>query len=315
MMIDFWTVFSAVMPAYCLVVVGVFLRKADWLTHEADESLIRVVVNVLTPCLILDNVLNNEALRRADNLLLPPLFGFCGVLIGVSVAWGFRRWSGAKTVKEERTFACAAGFQNYGYAALPLIIQLFPRETTGVLFLHNLGVDTAMWTVGLITLGHAGVTEWRKLINPPLIAIVSGVLLNLGGMRFPDFIQTTNHMLGACCFPLGLILIGATLAETTPQLRSRGGWRLMLSACAVRCGAAPVLLFLAARYLPASIELKQVLVVQASMPAAVFPIVLARHYGGDTVTAVRVVVATSILGFFTIPLWVRFGLGFVLGRR
>jgi len=75
------------------------------------------------------------------------------------------------------------------------------------------------------------------------------------------------------------------------------------------------LLFLAARYLPASEELKQVLVVQASMPAAVFPIVLARHYGGDTLTAVRVVVSTSVIGFVTIPLWVRFGLGFVLGRR
>jgi len=314
-MIDFWTVFSAVMPAYCLVAVGVLLRKADWLTHDADESLIRVVVNVLTPCLILDNVLNNEALRRADNLLLPPLFGFGGVLIGVGIAWLFRRWSGAATEREQRTFACAAGFQNYGYAALPLITLLFPRETTGVLFLHNLGVDTAMWTVGLVTLGHAGVTEWRKLVNPPLVAIVAGALLNLVGVRLPDVLHASNHMLGASCFPLGLILIGATLSETTSHLRSGGGWRVMLSACAVRCGAAPVLLFLAARYLPASVELKQVLVVQASMPAAVFPIVLARHYGGDTVTAVRIVVSTSILGFFTIPLWVRFGLGFVLGRH
>lgn len=314
-MIDFWTVFSAVMPAYCLVAVGVLLRKAEWLTHEADESLIRVVVNVLTPCLILDNVLNNEALRRADNLLLPPLFGFGGVLMGVAAAWLARRWVGATTEREQRTFACAAGFQNFGYAALPLIIQLFPRETTGVLFLHNLGVDTAMWTLGLVTLGHAGVTEWRKLVNAPLVAIVAGVILNLGGLHFPEFVKTTNHMLGQCCFPLGLVLIGATLAETTGQLSSGGGWRLMLSACAVRCGAAPVLLFLAARYLPASEELKQVLVVQASMPAAVFPIVLARHYGGDTLTAVRVVVSTSVIGFVTIPLWVRFGLGFVLGRR
>jgi malate permease and related proteins len=314
-MIDFWTVFSAVMPVYCLVAVGVFLRKADWLTHQADESLIRVVVNVLTPCLILDNVLNNEALRRADNLLLPPLFGFCGIVVGVGVGWMVRRWVGASNVREERTFACATGFQNYGYAALPLVIKLFPRETTGVLFLHNLGVDIAMWTVGLVTLGHAGLTDWRKLVNAPLVAIVAGVVLNLGGIRLPEFLHTSNHMLGACCFPLGLILIGATLAETTGQLRSGGGWRLMLSGCVVRCGITPILLLLGARYLPASVELKQVLLIEAAMPAAVFPIVLARHYGGDTLTAVRVVVATSAIGFVTIPMWVRFGLGFVLGKR
>jgi len=313
-MIDFWTVFSAVMPAYCLVAVGLALRKARWLTHEADESLIRVVVNVLTPCLILDNVLNNPALRSAQNLLLPPLFGFGGVLVGTAVSWGMRRWSGAANERESRTFACAAGIQNYGYAALPVVMLLFPPETAGVLFLHNLGVDTAMWTVSLVALGHAGLREWRKLLNPPLVAIVAGVVLNLFGVQLPGILRVSNQMLGACCFPLGLVLIGATLAETTHQLRGGGGWRLMGVACLTRCGLTPVLLFLMARYLPASVELKRVLIVQASMPAAVFPIILARHYGGDPVAAVRIVVSTSVIGFFTIPLWVRFGWGFVLGR-
>ena len=44
------------------------------------------------------------------------------------------------------------------------------------------------------------------------------------------------------------------------------------------------------------------------MPAAVFPIVLARHYAGDPATAVRVVIGTSLLGFLTMPLWLRLGL-------
>lgn len=314
-MIDFLTVFSAVMPAYFLVAVGVALRKANWLTHEADETLIRVVVNVLTPCLILDNVLNNPVLRRADNLLLPPLFGFGGILLGVVVAWWLRRLTGAKTERELRTFVCASGFQNYGYAPLPLVTILFSRETTGVLFLHNLGVDIAMWSVGLVVLGHAGLLDWRKFVNPPLVAILAGVGLNLAGFQFPAFLKESNRMLGACCFPLGLMLIGATLAETTSQLRAGGGWRLMAGACLVRCGVLPVLMLLAAKFVPASTELKRVLVVQAAMPSAVFPIVLARRYSGDPLTAVRVVVATSVVGFATIPVWVRLGLGFVFGSK
>ena len=50
---------------------------------------------------------------------------------------------------------------------------------------------------------------------------------------------------------------------------------------------------------------------EAAMPAAVFPIVMAKHYGGDPATAVRVVVATSLVGLLTIPLWIRFGMHFV----
>jgi hypothetical protein len=67
---------------------------------------------------------------------------------------------------------------------------------------------------------------------------------------------------------------------------------------------------LLARYLPCSVELKRVILLQAAMPAAVFPIIMARHYGGDPITALRVVVATSLGGLLTIPLWLRFGMHF-----
>ena len=84
---EFYTVLSAVLPVFCLAIVGVVLRKVEWLTEEADASLMRVVVNVLTPALILDKVLGNEALRRPENLLLPPVLGFGGVALGVGVCW------------------------------------------------------------------------------------------------------------------------------------------------------------------------------------------------------------------------------------
>jgi malate permease and related proteins len=55
-------------------------------------------------------------------------------------------------------------------------------------------------------------------------------------------------------------------------------------------------------------ELKQVLVVEAGMPSAVLPIVLARHYGGAPGTALRIALSTSLLALVTLPLWISFGL-------
>ena len=66
-----------------------------------------------------------------------------------------------------------------------------------------------------------------------------------------------------------------------------------------------------ARVLPCSVELKRVLVVQAAMPAGVFPIVLSRLYGGDPATAVRIVAGTTLLSLVTIPLWIRWGLSWL----
>jgi predicted permease len=73
----------------------------------------------------------------------------------------------------------------------------------------------------------------------------------------------------------------------------------------------PMLILAAAKWLPLSIELKRVLVVQAAMPAGLMPIIIARHYGGQPLTAVQIVLGTTILALLTIPLWLRVGLAWV----
>lgn len=304
------TVLSAVLPVFCLAGTGVALRQARWLTQEADASLMRVVVNVLTPALILDVVLGNAALRKAENLFLAPLLGFLVVSVGVGLAWLLRRRSGLKSEKSQRTFAAQTGIQNYGYVPLPLIITLFPGDTAGVLFVHNLGVDIAMWTVCLVALGHGSLREWRHLLNPPILSIFIAVGLNVAGAEYwmPKFLLTTADMLGACAFPLGIILIGATISDSIAELRRHFDLRTVAWASLVRVGIMPIFILGLAWLLPVAKELKQVLLVQAAMPVAVFPVVLARLYGGDPLTAVRIVVGTSLLGFLTIPLWLKLGL-------
>ena len=80
----------------------------------------------------------------------------------------------------------------------------------------------------------------------------------------------------------------------------------MLLGIGIRLGIMPALILLMA--IPTDPALHAVLVVQAAMPSAVFPIVLAKLHGGDMPTALRVVLGTSIVGLVTIPLWLTFGL-------
>jgi hypothetical protein len=310
---EFATVISAVLPVFCLGLVGVLLRKVEWLTESADASLMRVVVNVLTPALILDKVLGNRALHQPSTLLMAPLLGFTGVALGIGIAWALRKRTGLEGDSVQRTFAAVAGIQNYGYFPLPLIEQLFPGNATGVLLVHNLGVDAAMWTLCLIALGHAGLRQWRKLINAPILAVVFAVGLNLlaADRWLPAFFLTTARMLGACSFPLGIVLSGAILADSSRELRQEIGLRTLVWSSLLRLGVIPIAMLGLAWIAPATRELKQVLLVQAAMPAAVFPIVLSRLYAGHPPTAIRIVIGTSLVGFLTIPIWLRLGTGWL----
>jgi len=318
---EFLTVVAAVLPVIAVACAGTGLRLRGWLTEEADASLIRVTINLLVPCLILKALIGNAALDRAENILIPPLVGFGTILIAACVAILGVRFTGLNEAKARRSFVHAVTIQNYGYIPIPLAMLLFGRETTGVLFLHNVGVETALWTVGLALLqgGRIG-DHWRRAINPPLAAIMVALTVNwVEPERFlPEWMHATGDlfmvaagMLGQCAIPMGLLLIGATMADHRHEFTARRGGRVMIWACVLRVGIIPLLLLQVPRWLPMSTELKEVMVLEAAMPAAVFSVVMAKHYGGDMAVSLRVVVATSVAGLMTIPLWIRFGLHYL----
>jgi len=304
-------VLSAVLPVLLIAVSGIALRKLNWLTEEADHSLLRVTINLLVPAFIFDKVLNNPALHRTENLFFPPLVGFGTVALGIGVGWLAMRWAGLQRDAAGRTFAFSTGLYYYGYVPLPLAMYLFDRETVGVLIVHNLGTEMAFWLLGTAVFAPAAKEPfWKQIFNPPLVAIVLTLSLNLtgGAAHVPEFVKYTAHMLGACAIPMGLVLVGAMIADHLNEFHSEQGWRVMGASCALRLGVIPALFLLLAKFLPCSIELKRVILLQAAMPTAIFAIIGARHFGGDEPTALRVVIATSALSFVTIPLWIRMGM-------
>ena len=319
---EFLTVLTAVLPVFAIMGIGLWLRRRGWLSADADTSLMRVTINLLLPALIFDSVLGNAALRRPENLLLPPLVGFGMVAVGIAISRLFARAAGLRTKPEQRTFAFLTGLQNYAYLTIPLCFTLFDAGTTGVLFVHNVGTEIAMWTLGIAVLTGSGLAGgWKKIINAPLTALLLALALNFLGTIFTPpvpvafagkIISTVIHWFGQSAIPLALLLIGAIVADHLAEARGGKAVRVVAVAALVRLGLMPVLFLLLARFLPCSIELKRVLVLQGAMPAAVLPIVLTKHYGGDARTALQVALGTSLLGLVTIPLWIRFG-GHVIG--
>ena len=49
---EFQVLLNAVLPVLGVMAAGFCIRRIGWLTEEADASLMRVVINLLTPCLV-----------------------------------------------------------------------------------------------------------------------------------------------------------------------------------------------------------------------------------------------------------------------
>lgn len=315
-MAGYTTVLAAILPVFMLMGLGVLLRSTRRLTRDADDSLMRMIVQAFYPALILRFILGNEVLDESGNLLFAPLLGFGTVCLGFGVAWITGRLLGLRRGAGQRTFAFTGGINNYGYIAIPVIIALFPAEQTpilGVLFLYTLGVEVALWTVGILLVsGQIDRHAWRRLFNPPIITLALAVFTTLTGLDafLPGAFFGFIDLLAQCAIPLGIILAGTTLADLI-ALKSNfvRPVKVPIGASLHRLGVMPLAFLALAAWLPAlTPELRTVLVVQAAMPAGIFPIVISRHYGGHELTAIQVVLATSVFSLLTTPLWIDFGL-------
>ncbi len=313
-MIDPATITRAVIPVYLIILTGLLARRFGALGREADGPLATLTIHILFPCLILDNLLGNPVVRQSGTVLLAAAAGAGGIAagMGISLLWG--KMVGLGKGSGLRTFALTTGLQNYGFVAIPVLAAVFPGQgQMGVLFVHNLGVELAMWSLGLMILSGGWSGFLRKLINGPIIAVAAGLILVKSGYdtAIPGAVRDTFHALGAAAVPLSLLLVGMTTSDL--MFAERPTLRVAVNAIILRLGALAIMLLAAARYLPMPVELKKVMIVQAAMPAAVFPIVLSRLYGGSPAVAIQIVVATGVAAIFTIPLVVAWGSRWVLG--
>lgn len=311
-------VLAAVVPVYLLILAGALLRKIGVMRQDQDDPVFRLVYNVLYPCLILDKIMGSESVRHPSSVLWGIGIGFALTVISFGGAWlaagalRFQKGNG------KRTFAISAGVQNFGYTAIPVVEQLWVGGgAVAMLFVHNLGVELAIWSVGVMIISGDKEIPWRKLVNGPVVSVLLGLLLvgtgadqflvpaAEGGFSLGGAIRKTMAWLGAGAFPIAILVTGCIMSDMVGE--ERPSLRVVLGGCVVRLAVLPLLLLSAAKYLPAPVELKQVLVVQAAMPAAMSPILLAKIYGGRAGVAVQIVVATTVASLVTLPFVIVWG--------
>jgi predicted permease len=191
--------------------------------------------------------------------------------------------------------------------------SLFGESAVGVLFVFNVGTLLAMWSLGVILLHGDLRTAWKKALNAPFLAVVVALIVNFTRLHLhiPGLVTKTVEMLGLCGIPMSILLIGAMMKDHFAECEFRSSFRVCWVSVALRIGLLPVVMIALARWLPCSTELKQVLLVQAAMPSAIFPVLIARLYGGNPVIATQVAIVTTLVSLGTIPLWLRGGAAFV----
>ncbi len=315
--------FLSTIPVFVFFAIGYWLRWKKVIEPQHDAVITRLAMDVGYPCLIFYNIMKymvTEADPRITTLGFSGQAIACGFLemaIGVTVAWLVAKVLRLRIGTGLRTFTLTAGVQNYVFFVVPIVHMLFSNAgdpTMGVLFIHNMGCEIFVWSIGVILMcGGVGNMRLTTLFRGPLLAVCFSLLLAWSGLgvyvaQAP--VMKTAELLGAVATPICLIIFGCSMYDLTRNFTWQP--RLLVSGLVARLMVTPALILLVAWLLPVDPLVKRIMVIQSAIPSAVFPVLICMRFGGKPEVGTQILLSTTICSFITLPIWLALGSAYVV---
>ncbi len=316
--------FLSTIPVYIFFAIGYWLRHRGGIEPKDDNVIMQLAMDIGYPCLIFYNIMTymvveaHPAITGIGFSLQAISCGFLELLVGVLAAWLVARAMRLRIGTGLRTFTLSAGVQNYAFFVIPIIQMLFSAPgdpTMGVLFIHNMGCELFVWSLGVILIcGGARNLRLATLLRGPLLAVCVSLLIAWSGVgpyiALPPIMKAAE-MIGAVTTPICLILFGCSMFDLKQGFRWQP--RLLSAGLLARLFIAPALILLLAWALPVDPLIKRIMVIQSAIPSAVIPVILAKRFGGKPELGTQVLLSTTVCSFLTLPLWLALGSHFVVG--
>jgi predicted permease len=284
----FQELFNIIAPV--LVIAGIGFAWIKLGQPFDTGQLGKLVVNIGTPMLVIKTF--NET-RPDAGVFLEMSLASLAIFVGF-FAIGFLVLKLARLPVND--YLPGLSFPNTGNMGLPLCLFAFGEHGLAlaiVIFLYS--------AVGNFTIGLAlvrGEMNVLKALNQPIIyAVAVGLAISVGEVELPQWISNTVGLLGGLTIPIMLLALGVSLASLKAHNLLTASW---LSA--VRLGGG----FLVGLGVATALGLEGaafgVVVLQATMPTAVFNYLFAATYGRAGPEVAGMVLVSTLLSFVTLPL-------------
>lgn len=319
---------ESVLSIVILIALGYILQAQGWFGESFGRNISSLITKIALPASIFVSVLKfltrESLIELADSLIYP----MAAVAISYGIAYGL-----VKILKIRRgrrgIFMNAVANANTIFIGLPLNIALFGDKSLPDFLVYYVTNTVSTWAVGIFLIYHDDPTQpeenvpevasetaltdgkkvkarlnWKKLLPPPLIGFVVGVIFLLVNIPVPAFINATLGYVGSIVTPMSLIYIGIVLCNA--GLRSIGFDRDTVAALLGRFILSPAILVFLILLFGSGMAtmLKQTLIVQSAAPMlAVLPM-LAAEANGDVKYATNLVTTSTVLFIVVVPILV-----------
>lgn len=293
-----------------LILIGMSIASKVKLTNDIRKFLVFVILNVGLPAIILNSFFqvdfNENLLQQILIVFLTALsFYTISFLIIFILAKGF-----AFSEEKQREISFLSNLGNTGIIGIPLCGVIFGPK--GTLFAAAFDVATCIfiYTIGSMILQNSmkiTLGNLRKVITLPLLSVIVGVVVLMLDVKVHLFLKDVVQMTGSIAAPLALIYVGM-LSFTFLLEKKSVELKPLIFSVTYKLILFPLLGVPLLLFLPMSIELKAIFLVEISMPTIATASVFFTQFGNDENYAVVHTLVTCLFCIITIPIVVYLGL-------
>lgn len=197
---------------------------------------------------------------------------------------------------DARAYLSCLLFPNVGNMGLPLCLLSFGDEGLALALAWFMVNSVAHFSIGVVA--FSGQRVHRELLTNPMVwSVVVAVAMVAGNWHLPRWLVNTLDLVGGMTIPLMLIALGASLAKLEAGFFARA---LVFSVARLGLGFASGLLVVSVFGLT-GIE-RGIVLIQATMPVAVFNYLFAQRYNRAPADVAGLVLVSTLLSFLTLPL-------------
>lgn len=284
--------FAVIAPIFICAGIGYTWERAG-LSYPV-EFVTRLVMNIGAPCLIIASFSqSNMQIGDMTEITLAALtvLGIVAV-IGVTLIRVMRLDIG--------TFLPSLIFPNIGNMGLPLCLFAFGETGLALALTIFLLIFTLQMSLGIVLV--AGKGNLGALVRQPvLLATVIALVMVAMDWSLPAWLGNTTGLLGDLTIPLMLMTLGVSLARLKVA-----EWKHSLLFSVIRVAAGFLIALMVAGWFDLQGAERGVLILQSSMPAAVFNYLLALKFNREPGEVAGMVLLSTLLAFFCLPFIVAF---------
>ncbi|MHC6226023.1 AEC family transporter [Pseudomonas sp. X10] len=279
--------FAVLAPVFIVAGIGYGWARSGHV--YPTDFIARLVMTIGTPSLVLSTLsrTNLDPGAFASMALACVLAMTAMGLLGVLLSRVFRQ--------QWRVLVPAFMFPNTGNMGLPISLYAFGDHGLALAVAFFLTLSIFQFTIGLAISGSAA--SIRDLVrNPIVISLALSMPIIFFDLQLPRWLGNTVDLLGGMTIPLMLLTLGVSLASIRLSHLGNGlllgGLRILLGAgvgwgLGYALGMEPLA--------------HAVLVVQSSMPVAVFNYLLAVRANRSPEQVANLVMCSTVLSFVLLP--------------